>query len=90
MSIAAEVVYRLEAPENVRARKAFASTAFVSWDAVDNATGYRIYRSSDGIAYSLVKTVVGTSTYNYGLNEEAVYQYKAVCKHLFGFVSIIF
>lgn len=81
MSIAAEVVYRLEAPENVRARKAFASTAFVSWDAVDNATGYRIYRSSDGIAYSLVKTVVGTSTYNYGLNEEAVYQYKvaAIC-----------
>ncbi len=53
------VVNRLPVPKNVRGA-ADNGTITITWDAVTNATSYKIFRSTDGNAFSLV----GTSSTN--------------------------
>ena len=75
-SIMRSVCLGLPAPEGLTATQAGATYCKLSWDAVDGAEAYRVYRSLNGEAYSLVKTVTGTVTYNYNLDAQSTYRYK--------------
>ena len=48
----------------------------LSWNAVAGASGYSIYRSTDGINYSLWYTTAATSVVNSGLESGTTYYYK--------------
>ncbi len=67
----------LPAPENVKAVKASANTAKVSWNAVSGATGYVVYRSTsaDG-SYTRLATVSSTSRNCSGLASGQTYYFK--------------
>lgn len=54
------IVDRLHAPENVRGSVADGQVT-VTWDAVDGATSYQVFRSTDGNNFSLLGTSSGTS-----------------------------
>ncbi len=65
----------------VFASSASYSSIKVSWHKVTGAAGYKIYRSSDGVNFSLVKTISGTTTLswtNTGLTTGKTYYYYVV------------
>jgi len=65
------------APTGVTATAASSSSITVSWGAVLNATGYRIYRSdSSSGTYTQVGNSTGTSYTNTGLSPNTYYYYK--------------
>lgn len=64
------------APQNVKLEQLSMNSVELKWDAVENATEYRIYRSINGADYTLVKVVSENGTANYGLNFENAYGYK--------------
>ena len=66
----------MTAPENVTAYQSSASTVNISWDAVEGADAYYLYRSVDGGNYTKVKSVTDTWTQNYNLTKGTVYSYK--------------
>ena len=52
------------------------NSVFITWDKVNDADGYELWRSTDGSNYSSVKSVVTASTYNYSLTVGETYYYK--------------
>ena len=52
------------------------NSVFITWDKVNDADGYELWRSTDGSNYSSVKSVVTASTYNYSLAVGETYFYK--------------
>ena len=52
------------------------NSVFITWDKVKDATGYELYRSTDGTNYTSVKTVSAATTYNYSLTKGTTYYYK--------------
>lgn len=65
------------APAGVNAAVVSESSITVSWDAVPNAAGYRIYRSdSPSGTYTQVGTSTTTSYTNTGLSSDTTYYYK--------------
>ncbi|MBR6697526.1 MAG: hypothetical protein IKL73_04535 [Lachnospiraceae bacterium] len=47
----------------------------ISWDEVNNVTGYNVYRSVDGIDYELIATVNETSYTDMGISYDTNYYY---------------
>lgn len=72
----------VEAPQGITALRITPQSADISWEPVQHATAYRLYRAAGDGAFSLVKTVYGTETSNYGLKENESYTYRvaAICK----------
>lgn len=73
--------YNLEQPTNLVATPQSTTQINLAWN--DNATnedGYYVYRSADGISFTLLSTeAANTTTYNdTGLTESTVYYYKIV------------
>lgn len=57
----------------------------LSWDAMDYATDYLIYRAAGRRdPYSLVRTETGTSWSDTGLDDETDYAYKIVARNFIG------
>lgn len=52
------------------------NAAIISWDKVDRASGYQIYRSTDGKKYTKIKTTTATSFKDIKLNVGTTYYYK--------------
>ena len=72
----------LGTPVFVEGMQESTSAAMLSWNAVENADGYKLYRSTkQDTGYSLIKRVNDTSTVNYSLGNQQTYYYKlkAVC-----------
>lgn len=63
-------------PENVIVRQSGANGVEVSWDAVDGAEGYTLYRSVDGGTFNKVKDITTASTFNNSLTNGSTYAYK--------------
>ena len=72
----------LPIPGSVLAQSASYNSVRVSWNAVDGAAGYRVYRAtSAGGKYSLVATTASLSCTNTKLNTGTTYYYK-VCAYV--------
>ena len=72
----------LDPVENLCVEKYLSSGVSLTWDQVEGATGYRLYRTGeDGVA-RLVKTVSGNSTNTYSLVAGQCYGFsiKPICK----------
>ena len=71
----------LKKTKNISVRPASPNSVNISWDAVNNADAYRLYRSDHGGEYRLIKTVSDVSTINYSLDPDTEYAYRvaAVC-----------
>ena len=72
----------LDSVENLRVEKYLSSGVSLSWDPVEGATGYRLYRTGeDGVA-RLVKTVSENTTNTYSLVTGQCYGFsiKPICK----------
>lgn len=70
---------KLEAPDSIRAKAVSDSTIKISWDKVEDADGYKVYRyNSSKEKYTCIKTVsAGTTAYkNTGLSAETKKSYK--------------
>jgi len=79
LSEAAAKIAPVANPENLKVEQLNKSSIKLSWDAVEGATGYRIYRSINGVDYVFTKTIAETNTSNYGLNcEQNTYGYRIV------------
>ena len=68
----------VSAPINLTVYQSKASTAEISWDPVDGAEGYSVYRSVDGAEFVRLKNVNETSAQNYSLKLGSKYAYKVV------------
>ena len=68
----------LNAPENVCVRQSAADAAVITWDAVEEAEGYAVYRSINGGAFKKIKQLNATSFKHKGLAEGTEYSYKVV------------
>ena len=66
----------LDLPNNVDVHKHGSSSAFLTWDIVDGAEQYVIYRSVNGGAWTKLKTVNECYAINYGLNTGTKYAFK--------------
>lgn len=66
------------APENLTAVQDSASSVTLSWDTVEEAQSYTLYRSVDGGTWKRVKNVTGNQTGNYNLETGKTYAYR-VC-----------
>ncbi|MBP3646931.1 MAG: PT domain-containing protein, partial [Clostridia bacterium] len=74
-----QLQHQFTAPQNVILEQLDANRIRVRWDAVEGATYYRIYRSTNGGSYSLLKGLTLTDTANYNLNnKENSYSYQIV------------
>lgn len=61
----------------VKLEKVTSNSVSISWNAVNKATGYEVYRADkDSEEYKLVKTVTGTTYEDKGLEQETTYKYK--------------
>lgn len=65
----------LNTPASVSVEYHTKSSTAISWAEVENATAYRLYRKDESGNSTLIKTVTGTSTINYGLTEGQCYSY---------------
>lgn len=64
------------APE-VKVEKVTDNSASLSWNAVNRATGYEVYRADkDSEEYELVKSVTATTFEDKGLEQQTTYKYK--------------
>lgn len=84
-SYSVSVVYlqQLEQPENFTATPGSDTVIDLEWDAVDDATSYRLQRSTDPTFRSnvvLIYTGSGTTYSDTGLNEETQYYYRIKAK----------
>lgn len=66
----------LDIPYNVAIHKHGSSSAILTWDTVDGAEQYVIYRSVNGGAWTKLKTVDENCAINYGLNTNTKYAFK--------------
>lgn len=82
-TIAFELNQESAAPDNFSVTQCSNNLVFLSWDEVDNADCYSIYRSSDGLSWSRIKKVYGTTAYNYNLSEDS-YFYKVKVEKING------
>lgn len=69
-------VCMIGSPVMVVAEQSGSSSVFLSWDQVESADGYELWRSTDGTDFSVVKSVVSNATYNYSLSAGETYYYK--------------
>lgn len=53
-----------------------ANSIYITWDKVNNADGYELWRSTDGSSFSKVKSVATAATFNYNLTAGETYYYK--------------
>jgi len=64
-------------PPNISASGISYSSIKITWDAVPEASGYKIYRSSEASSnYALITTCTGNSYTDTGLSPSTVYYYK--------------
>ncbi|MBO5192391.1 MAG: caspase family protein [Bacteroides sp.] len=63
-------------PNNVAVHKHGSSSAFLTWDTVEGAEQYVIYRSVNGGSWTKLKTVNESHAINYGLNTSTKYAFK--------------
>lgn len=75
--IADEVNAATSAPTGVKVSEYSASAAKISWSKVSGATGYIVYRSTNGSSFSKIKTLTSSSTSytNTGLTSGSSYWY---------------
>lgn len=66
----------VSAPVNLNVYQSKLTTAELSWDPVDGAEGYSIYRSVDGAGFVRLKNVNEASAQNYSLKLGSKYAYK--------------
>ena len=67
----------LNKPNNLKSQSTSFTTANLAWDKVSGATGYEVYRSSNGgKSYVKIKAVTGNSYTDTGLTPGTKYQYK--------------
>ena len=71
--VSIQLISAQKAPENLRVERATANSVYLSWDAVEGAGSYVLYRSEDQSNWKKIKSVSGTSTYNYNLSEKTYY-----------------
>jgi len=63
-------------PPNVSAAGISSTSIQINWDAVPEATGYQVYRSSDGSNYTLINVCTINTYTDTGLNPSTTYYYK--------------
>lgn len=80
----------LVAPTTITAARASISSIKVTWSAVSGASGYKVYRSTDGVTYSCIKTLSSSyrSYTNTGLTSGKVYYYKVAAYGLKGSTKV--
>lgn len=66
----------IAAPGYLTIKSANTNSVELEWESVQGATGYRLYRAENDGEYKLVKTITGTTTKNYSLNQETTYTYR--------------
>ena len=71
--VSIQLISAQKAPENLRVERATVNSVCLTWDAVDGVGSYVLYRSEDQSNWTKIKTVSGTSTYNYNLSDKTYY-----------------
>jgi fibronectin type 3 domain-containing protein len=68
----------IPAPTNVRVTEVKSSSINIEWDSVQNATGYKVYRTtSETDEFTLVNTLATSTDWtNFGLDVETTYYYR--------------
>jgi len=75
----------IPAPGNLQATPLSATSIQISWNAVPNATGYRIYRSNSAFgSYTLLNTGTGLTYTDTGLSTATTYYYRVSAVHSTG------
>ena len=71
-------IFKPDAPVVTLSNVASSGKIKISWNAVEGAARYQVWRSTDGENWSLLKTVTGTSLTNTSTTAGTLYQYYVV------------
>ncbi len=75
----------ISAPTNIRIENVNYNTLTISWDAVEGATNYDLYRAADGVNFSIISANNTACTYtDTNLTTGTVYTYKIKTRRIVG------
>jgi len=78
------ISFKTVIPEGVKAKSNNYNTCSVSWNAVNGASGYKIYRATSSTSYKLIKTTTATQLTDTKLTTGTTYLYKVIAYQTVG------
>jgi len=70
--------FKTVTPEGIKAKSNNYNTCSISWNAVNGANGYKIYRTTSSSSYKLIKTTKATKLTDTKLSTGTTYLYKVI------------